>query len=412
MESKKSPTWTHSLPNYWESVDDQLQHVSRYFQQGIAVSNGHNWKQQRRFSLMTLRNLGLGKRGLESRIQEEARCLVESFAAQNGKPMDASFFIYHSVASVISAVVFGHRFTIDDISFQKLVEGNSYLVQSLGSNWGRVYDAFPWLIKHLPGPHWKTFKNKTYLDNFVKQEIRIHQENGPPEEPEDLIDHYLAQIAKTKDEPDSTFHMENLIQVVIDLFTAGTETTATTLQWALLFMLAHPDIQEKIHKEIDAVLEESSDVTYEDRKRLPYTNAVVHEIQRFVNIAGVGILRRNTKDVVLDGYSIKQNTMILPNLDSVLHDSQYWETPHKFNPNHFLTKDGSFKANEAFLPFSAGHRVCLGEQLARFELVIIFITLMRAFSFHLPEGVTEVNTNYVVKITLQPHPYKICANPR
>ncbi|XP_075047347.1 cytochrome P450 2J4-like [Mixophyes fleayi] len=379
---------------------------------GIVISNGHNWKQQRRFGLMTLRNLGLGKRGLETRIQEEAQCLVESFAAQNGKPMDTSFFIIHSVANVISAVVFGHRFSIDDITFQKLVAGNNNLVNSLGSKWGTIYDSFPWLIKHLPGPHQKTFRSKEYLEKFVKQEIRIHQENGSPEEPDDLIDHYLAQIAKTKDEPDSTFDTANLIQVVIDLFIAGTETTATTLQWALLLILSYPDIQEKIHKELDAALDASSAITYEDRTKLPYTNAVIHEIQRFGSIASVGIARCNIKDFTLDGYSLKQDTLILPNLFSVLHDSQYWETPYEFNPNHFLTKDGSFKANEAFLPFSAGHRVCLGEQLARFELVIFLITLLRAFNFHLPEGVTKVNTNYIPSITLKPHPYKVCALPR
>ncbi|XP_056378985.1 cytochrome P450 2J2-like [Hyla sarda] len=375
---------------------------------GIVVSNGHCWKQQRRFGMMTLRNLGLGKRGAESRIQEEAQNLVEILAAQNGKPIDVSSFIINSVANVISSIVFGHRFSIDDPTFQKLVAINQYLIDILGSKWGRLYDAFPWLMKHLPGPHQTAFKKKEHLCNFVRHEIKIHQQDKSPEEPDDLIYHYLAQITKTNGDPTSTFDMENLNQVVVDLFTAGTESTAITLEWAILLMLAYPNIQDKIHKELDKVLQDSSAITYEDRKRLPYTNAVIHEIQRFANIASVGVMRRNIKDITLDGYPIKKNTNVLPNLDSVLHDPHCWETPYKFNPEHFLDKDGNFKSNEAFLPFSAGHRICLGEQLARYELVIFFISLLRSFRFVLPENVTYVNTNYVLKVILKPHPYKVC----
>ncbi|XP_073525736.1 cytochrome P450 2J2-like [Phyllobates terribilis] len=379
---------------------------------GIVVANGHSWRQQRRFGLMTLRNLGLGKRGAESQIQEEAQNLVEILAAQNGELMDVSNFIIHSVANVISAVVFGHRFSIDDPTFQKLVSINQQLIEGFASKFGILYDAFPWLMKRLPGPHQKIFKNQEYMYNFVRNEIRIHQQNESPEGPNDFIDHYLAQITKASDDPNSTFDTSNLIQVVVDLFTAGTETSATTLQWAIMLMLAYPDIQENIHRELDQVLQDSSAIKYEDRNRLPYTNAVIHEIQRFGNIAAAGAMRRSIKDITLDGYSIKKDINILPNLDSVLHDPIYWEKPDKFNPDHFLDKDGNFQSNEAFLPFSAGHRVCLGQQLARFELVIFFITLMRAFRFQLPKGVTEVNTKYLAKVTLQPHPYKVCIMQR
>ncbi|KAM4710368.1 cytochrome P450 2J4-like [Discoglossus pictus] len=379
---------------------------------GIVATNGHTWKQQRRFGLMTLRNLGLGKRGLETRIQEEAQGLVDSINTKNGKRINPSDLLTHSVANVISAVVFGHRFSIDDLTFQNLVKCNNFLVENMGTIWGRMYDAFPWLMQHLPGPHKKSFEYREYLVKFIRKEIRFHKENESLEEPRDVIDYYLAEIAKTESEPETTFNEGNMIQMVVDLFTAGTETTATTLQWSLLLMVAHPDIQKKVQDELDTVLEGSQVFYYEDRKKLPYTNAVIHEIQRFGNIAAVGIPRSCTRNVTLNGYYFEKDTIILPNLDSVLNDTQCWETPSQFNPNHFLDKNGNFQVNEAFLPFSAGHRVCLGEQLARFELFIFFTTLLHRFNFKLPEGVTEVNTKYIYKMTLQPRPYEICAIPR
>ncbi|XP_068127505.1 cytochrome P450 2J6-like [Hyperolius riggenbachi] len=377
---------------------------------GIITANGPTWKQQRRFGLKTLKNLGLGKYGAESRIQAEACNLVQSFKRKHGEPFDPAEMITNSVSNVISAMVFGHRFSMDDKTFQSLVKCNHRLLESVGSKWGRVYDSFPWLIKHAPGPHRKAFALMDYLHQFTMHEIQMHTKNAPSEGPRDVIDFYLAQISKTSREKDTTFDMDNLVTVVTDLFVAGTETTTTSLQWALLYMVAYPDVQKKVQKELDAVLN-GSVICYEDRKRLHYTNAVIHEIQRYGNIVAVGTARNCIRDVNVSGYHLSKDTMVLPNLDSVLRDPECWETPYQFNPHHFLDND-KFLVNEAFIPFSAGARICIGEQLARNELFIFFATLMRSFSFHLPKGVTEVNTKYVYKLTLQPHPYKICAIPR
>ncbi|XP_072007517.1 cytochrome P450 2J4-like isoform X2 [Engystomops pustulosus] len=319
---------------------------------GIVMANGHTWKQQRRFGLMTLRKLGLGKSVLESQIQEEARCMVEQFTAERGEAFDPIFILEHAVSNIISAVVYGHRFPIDDDTFQELIRSNHYITENLSSPWARC-----------------------------------------------------------RNETDSTFDEENLMAVIIDFFGAGIETTGVSMLWGLLYMVAYPHIQEKVQKELDTVLD-GNPLYYEDRKRLPYTNAVIHEILRFGNISAVGIPRTCIKDLKVRNYFLQKHTMVLANLHSVLYDPKYWKTPKQFNPQNFLDRGGNFLMNEAFMPFSAGSRVCLGEQLARFQLFIFFSTLMQSFSFRLPEGETEVNTQYRYKLTLQPHPFKICAIPR
>uniref|UniRef100_A0A8D0L8G9 Cytochrome P450 family 2 subfamily AB member 21 n=1 Tax=Sphenodon punctatus TaxID=8508 RepID=A0A8D0L8G9_SPHPU len=266
------------------------------------------------------------------------------------------------------------------------------------------------LMRHLPGPHQQVFEYNDFMHNLVKNEVQTHKERWEEDDPQDLIDFYLIQI--TKDDPSSTFNEDNMVQTVVDLLLGGTETTTTTLCWALLYMLKYPDIQEKVQKEMKAVLEPSQIIHYEDRKNLPYTNAVIHEILRYSNITSVGAPRQCVKDTTSKFFtSFPKGTIVLPNLHSVVYDLEHWENPWKFNPHHFLDSDGNFVNNEAFLPFSAGHRVCIGEQMARTELFIFFANLLRAFTFRLPEGVNEVNLEYILGAILQPHPYRLCAVP-
>ncbi|XP_075794251.1 cytochrome P450 2J4-like isoform X2 [Pelodiscus sinensis] len=379
---------------------------------GIILTSGHTWKQQRRFGLMTLRNLGMGKKGLEQLIQEEARYLVEYLTSERGQPLDPSVSFSQAFSNVICAVVLGHRFSTDDETLQQLLEANDCLLKSGGSLSERLYNTFPWLMDHLPGPHKKMVSSHEFMYRFAKEEIRCHRERGVPDEPQDFIDFYLAQMVKCRDDPTSTFDEDSLIHTILDLFIAGTESTATTLRWALISLVLHPDVQEKVQQELDVVLGSSQLICYEDRKNLPYTNAVIHEIQRYHCIAPVGVPRQCVKDTTLLGSPVPKGTVILPNICSVLADPEQWETPRQFNPAHFLDKEGNFMSRDAFLPFSAGHRVCLGERLARTELFIFFTNLLRAFTFSLPEGVTEINTERILGGLLQPHHYKICAIPR
>ncbi|XP_078521772.1 cytochrome P450 2J2-like isoform X1 [Lissotriton helveticus] len=379
---------------------------------GIIFSNGETWRQQRRFGLTALRNLALTQtKSLEGHVQHEAWHLLQFFKEEGGNPVDPACQLANSMANVICAVAFGRHFSIEDPVFRQLITTIDVLIDTRQNIWGRVYDLFPWLMHCLPGPHQRIFHDAKVLRAFILQEIRRHQRNMT-NEPQDLIDYYLHQISVSADDPTSTFNEENLIQVVADLFMAGTEATTTTLLWALLYMVVHPHIQEKVHRELDAVLGCKRLIEYEDRKRLPYTNAVIHEIQRYGSIIPVGPLRQCIQGITLHGIPIAKGTIILPNISSVLRDPEHWKTPQRFNPDHFLDDQGQFVNNEAFLPFLAGHRVCFGEQLARMELFIFFTNLLRSFTFQLPEGVKHANLGCVYRPILKPRPYGIRAIPR
>ncbi|XP_060098792.1 cytochrome P450 2J5-like [Heteronotia binoei] len=379
---------------------------------GIILSNGHNWKQQRKFGLVTMRKLGLGKKGVEHQIQEEAHELVEILARAKGQPLDPSLHIKNSVSNVVSALAFGHRFSVDDKEFIMLIDIIDKLINYPGTFFNYLAEIFPQVMQYLPGPHKKMLANAEIARSFARKEIEKHKEYQAMHDPQDFIDFYLLQMEKSKNDLSSTYNEENLAQDIFDFFIAGTETSATALQWALLLMANHPDIQQKVQKEMDDVFGSSHLLSYQDRKRLPYTSAVIHETLRAHYVLLAGIHRQSVKDVNIFGLLIPKGTAVVPDLRSVLLDPKQWETPQKFNPNHFLDKDGNFVEREAFLPFGAGARVCLGKELANIELFIFFTSLLRALTFQLQEGVKELSKEPIVATSVRPRPYKLCAIPR
>lgn len=374
---------------------------------GLFMSNGEKWKRQRRFALSTLRSFGLGKSTMEQCIREEIKYLQDEIQKNKGEPFNPTGLFNNAVSNIICQLVMGKRFDYSDHKFQSLLRLLSEILYLEGTMWAQLYEAFPWLMKRLPGPHNKLFSNFITVHEFICEEVKRHKLDVDHSNPRDYIDAFIIEMENHKDS-DLGYTETNLAYCAMDLFLAGTETTATTLQWALVYLIKHPDVQEKVHAEIDRVIGQSRLPTMADRPNLPYTDAVIHEIQRMGNIVPLNGLRVAARNTTLGGYFIPKGTSILPILTSVLFDKAEWETPETFNPGHFLDAQGKFVKKEALLPFSAGKRVCLGEGLAKMELFLFMVGLLQKFSFSVPDGV-ELRTEGVTGGTRVPHPFKVHA---
>ncbi|XP_056389675.1 cytochrome P450 2K4-like [Hyla sarda] len=376
---------------------------------GVIFTNGELWKSMRRFTLSTLRDFGMGKKLLESKIQDEIIPFIEKIKSFNGKPFDTHITNY-AISNVICAIIFGERFEYDDPTFQNLIRMIDENTRLVGTPKVMMFNWFP-LIGSLLGLQKKVMQNIQGLQRFIVKCIKKRRLEYNANDIGGFIDAYLMKQEQESTKTETYFSEENLISSVLDLFGAGTETTSTTIRWGILLMMKYPEIQKKVQDEIKIHIKPGQLPTVEDRKKMPYTDAVIHEIQRFSNIVPLNVSHSTPTDVYFHGYCIPKGTEIIPLLTSVLYDKTQWKTPYDFNPNHFLDDNGKFVKHDAFIPFSVGRRACAGESLAKMELFLFFTGLLQAFTFHLPPGVSreDLNLKPAVGFVLAPTPYKTCA---
>ncbi|XP_077192800.1 cytochrome P450 2G1-like [Paroedura picta] len=347
---------------------------------GVAFANGERWKQLRRFSLTVLRNFGMGKRSIEERIQEEAQYLMEEFRETKGLPFDPTFFLSRTVSNVISSVVFGSRFDYADKTFLSLLRMINESFIEMSTAWAQLYDMYSGIMQYLPGRHNRIYYLIEDLKDFIAEKVKSNQATLDPNNPRDFIDCFLIQMQKEKENPSSEFNLKNLILTTLNLFFAGTETVSSTLRYGFLFLMKYPEVEAKVLQEIDHVIGHNRIPGIEDRMQMPYTDAVIHEIQRLTDIVPMGVPHIVIRDTQFRGYFLPKGTDVFPLLGSVLRDPKYFSHPEKFYPEHFMDEQGRFKKNDAFVPFSSGKRVCLGEAMARMELFLYFTTILQNFS--------------------------------
>ncbi|XP_043837737.1 cytochrome P450 2E1 [Dromiciops gliroides] len=380
---------------------------------GIIFSNSETWRDTRRFSLMVLRDYGMGKKSNEERIQKEAQFLLEALRKTNSQPFDPTFILGGAPFNVISDILFHKRLDYSDKTCQRLLHMYNENFYLLSTPWLQLYNNVGSFLRYLPGSHCRVLKNISEAKQYVSEQIKEHQELLDINNPQDFTDCLLIQMEKDKKNKKKGFDLENVTVTVADLLFAGTETTSTTLRYGLLILLKYPKVEEKLHEEIDRVIGSERMPSMKDKVNMPYMEAVVHEIQRFINLVPSNLPHIMNQDIQFRGYFIPKGTTVYPTLDSILWDSKEFPNPEQFDPGHFLNENGKFKYSDYFKAFSAGKRVCVGEGLARMELFLFLTIILQHFNLKSLVSSEEIDTSpVVVGFGSIPPVYKLCLIPR
>ncbi|XP_046505235.1 vitamin D(3) 25-hydroxylase-like isoform X1 [Equus quagga] len=214
--------------------------------EGLVMARyGQTWREQRRFSVSTLRNFALGKKSLEQWVTEEASYLCAAFDDQAGRPFSPDALLNKAVSNVIASLTFGRRFDYQDPRFLRLLDLTEDLLKEETGFAPQVLNAIPMFL-HIPGLPAKVFPGHKAFMALLDELIAEHRKTRDlAQPPRDLTDAFLDEVEKAKGNPESSFNDENLRLVLADLFPAGMVTTSTTLAWGLLLMILHPDVQRE-----------------------------------------------------------------------------------------------------------------------------------------------------------------------
>lgn len=273
---------------------------------GIIDANfGPSWAANRKLVLSVIRGF---KGGVEKIITTEAPYMINELEKliKIEKTIDPEEVINFAAVNIIASFVFGDRYEYGNDRMKRLIKINrDFFKISEGFKDPLIFFpvAFPTLSKFwLPNISKKTMGIMQELVGFCAEEVELHKERLDPNSPQDYIDHFLLKIEEGECIGGKPIFSEHDLRIsLLDMFQAGSDTTTTTLRWAVLYMAGHQDIQEKVQKEIDEVLGFDKEAKYEDRLRMPYTEATITEVQRFSTIAPGGLFHSPIQDTTLCG---------------------------------------------------------------------------------------------------------------
>ncbi|CAG2102077.1 unnamed protein product [Medioppia subpectinata] len=341
---------------------------------GFGTMSGDVWKEQRRFALHQLRNLGFGKTSMADHIIDEINHLSKEIDKSVGQAFDLRTLLPISVSNNINSLTFGRRFDYTDPRKQMMDE---FFKPDPNVNLAGILSFFPKLGGFV-------FRNMTFLLPSALQRVRVrleeirqmmktehdnHAQTLDKNNNRDYFDAFINEMQKSSNGKQTTFNC----------------TVLTTLEWSLVILAAYPTIQQHIQKEIDEVIGKERSPNVGDKNQMPYLQAFIA-----------------SKDMVISGFKIPKDTQIMANFWAIDNDPNLWENPSQFRPERLLSDDlKTFKKPEHLIPFSYGKRSCPGEILGVVETFLYLSSLLQKYDIKANHK-TDKSLEYEFQFSITP----------
>ncbi|KDP24589.1 hypothetical protein JCGZ_25505 [Jatropha curcas] len=316
--------------------------------------------------------------------------------ANANEPVDVGKQLLRLTNNVISRMLMSERCSNNEDEANEIRE----LVQEVAELTGKFnLSDYIWFCKNLDlqgfGRRLKKVREKfdTMMHRIIaehEEARKIKKETGERDSMKDLLDILLSISEDENSEIKLT--KENIKAFILDIFAAGTDTSAITTEWALAELINHPDIMKKAREEIDSVVGTSRLVEESDIINLPYLQSIVKETLR-IHPTGPLTVRKSTEDCTINGYEIPARTQLFVNIWALGRDPKHWENPLEFCPERFSNAEANGKSQldvrgQYFhlLPFGSGRRACPGTSLALQIVQSTLAAMIQCFEWKVDGG--------------------------
>jgi hypothetical protein len=358
---------------------------------------------------------GAGINEAEERGGHAVKSMLEKIDSLKGQPFSPKELIASAILIQLWQWLTSEKVSFEHSNIKLLLEfGEITAKQSVE---GTFYHKLP-LHSYLPTEFNRSIKRATYIkSSIIPPVFQSHLDTYTPDVIRDMTDSFISAYKKEMEKETSKDigSINDIRDLMVDVTFAGSDTTSSSLAWFILYMVSYPEVQKKIHDELDQVIGKDDLPRWQDVKNMPYLQATMCEVMR--RSSPVPFTGSNTtRAITLAGYHIPKGTSIFIDLTQIHHDEQEWPQPEEFKPERFLDVEGKFvgwTTLDAFLPFGLGRRECAGIAFAKIMLFTFAATLLHRLRFELPEGAEKPNEEpSSIALVSSPGDFKVVARNR
>lgn len=334
---------------------------------GLVVSEGDFWKRQRKLVQPAFHHKRIESYG--DTMVSHTRRMVDTLQQR----VNQTIAIDEAMMALTLEIICKTMFDADVSDTTDEISGIMDRAQQRGNRMFNRLFQIPWWLP--------TSDNRTgWRDNGRLREIImgfINERRASREDTGDL----LSMLLMAQDEDGSQMTDQQVYDECVTLFIAGHETTALTLIWAWSLLAQNPDVEARLHTEVDTVLAGRTPAL-SDLPNLPYTEMVVKETLRLYPAAWL-TSREPLTDTTIQGFPVKKGTTVMVPFYNIQRDPAFWDAPDSFRPERFSKENEKAITKYTYLPFGAGPRVCIGNMFSLMESRLILATMAQRFRFRL-----------------------------